>query len=1056
MKKKVSFLLIGLVLSVSLVILPKQNPIQAANEAEEKTEAAANNEAYWDGVTKDVSWYNIYSAEFTLHTAAQFAGLLQLVNTNAYTFLSIDTGGRQVIKLDQDLYLNSDELPTQNVWTPIGMGNMIGFEGILDGQGHTIHNLYLNDANSYVEYQGLIGWLDESGEVCNLTVNGTVSSGGNTSRALLVGYNKGTVKNCVVNGSIINTTAKSSTAGIVGYNAGTIESCTNYASITSNGQMFGGIAGYTKETTTILNCDNYGAINGSANYFGGVVGDSTGTSLKNCNNYGTISGTGNYVGGITGYATGALTISNCHNENEINVNGSYVGGIAGTSLVNVLITDCTNKNIVDGNKYVAGISGYTKGSIQNCINSGRINGTDQSVGGIVGYATETITLSNCHNENEVSSSNFYVGGIAGTALDKVTITGCTNSSSIIGNKYVSGITGYSKATIQNCLNSASVQAIDQSAGGIAGYSYGSINQCQNEGAIEGILFVGGITGVSGKNSQISQCENSGNVTGERSIGGIAGSQSENASLTNSKNTGNIDGKKHLGGITGAQSGQVSQCHNEGQISGSEQIFGGISGITMETALIEKSDNSGLIIGRSNNGGLVGSNRGTITQSYNTGTVNGNMTFGGIAAWNYGTIQGCYHIGTLESEGLKEDIRAGGIVGINLSEIKDCYVSGRFEMENALGNGQVGGIVGNTTYQFLGADDGSGTAYTSKEDYCYYNQDLIQLEPQKAVGALYSDMNTITPVEDQPFVKGLRTTQMAGGNALNHMTFSDPSIWSIYQGDDSNKFYFPQFGYLTPSISEDFPSQTYHRIAFSQGNDYQVSIMEGYDEDGLIIEGNPYQFRITPKNGYIQDNLTVKINGIVYQGEGEKRDLYTLYNVQEDLDIDITIHKLIPTITFPTSVELEWGKTLKQGKLFGSEGDGYFIFADPTILPAASGYFKMIFIPDNTTIYEQVEADVYVTLSQQPEGNKPEDEKPNDNKPEDEKPNENKPNDHVPPENVPDKNEDQSTSGGTVEKPNENVDTADPTQLLSVAALMTCSLLGLILIREKKIKKRTAK
>ncbi|MFQ9923528.1 MAG: hypothetical protein ACLRVU_08440 [Beduini sp.] len=1042
MKKKITFVFMGLVLLLSLVILPKQNPVQAVNVGEEKSSPAASNDAYWDGVTKDVSWYNVYSAEFTLHTAAQFAGLMQLVNTNAYSFLSINTGERQVVKLEQDLYLNSDELPTQNVWTPVGMGNMIGFEGILDGQGHTIHNLYLNDANPYVEYQGLIGWLNKEGEVRNLTVNGTVVSGGNVSRAILVGYNRGAVKNCTVKGSLVNTTAKSTTAGVVGYNEGTIESCINYASVTSNGQMLGGIAGYTKENTTILNCDNYGAIEGGANYFGGVIGDSTGTSLKNCNNYGTVSGTGNYAGGIVGYATSGLTISNCTNANDIKVNGFYIGGIAGTSLTNVVITDCINENTIDGKKYVAGVSGYTKGSLQNCVNSGLIIGTDQSVGGIAGYATGAITLSNCHNKNEVNSSNSYVGGIVGTSSDNVVVSDCTNGGLIIGDSYVAGIVGYSKGMIQNCFNFGTVDAFNQSVGGISGYSFGAITQCQNEGMIGGSLFVGGIAGVSGKNSRVDQCTNKGNITGERSIGGIVGTQSENAFLTNSKNLGNVDGKKTLGGIVGAQSGMVSQCHNEGQISGSEQIFGGISGSTMETARIEKSDNSGRIIGRSNNGGLVGSNRGTIIQSYNTGIVNGNMTFGGIAAWNYGTIQSCYHIGTLVSDGLKEDIRAGGIAGINLSEIRDCYVSGRFEMENALGNGQVGGIVGNTTYQFLGADDGSGTAYTSKEEYCYYNQDLIQKEPQTAVGALYSDMNTITPVEDQPFVKGLRTRQMAGGDALNHMTFSDPSIWSIYQGEDSNKFYFPQFGYLTPSLSDDFPSQTYHHLTYKQGNDYHIFIIEESDIEGLIIEGNHCQFKVTPKNGYIQDNLTVKVNGTVYQGEGEKRDLYTLYNVQNDLNIEVLVNPLIPTVTFPTSIELEWGKTLAQGQLSGNVGDGYFVFADPNFVPTASGYFKMLFIPKNTTIYEQVEANVYVTVSQQPDTG---------NKPEEEKPNENEPSESLPPEKVPEQNADQSVSQDPIEKSDEQVNTADPTPLLSLAAWLTCSLLGLILIREKKIR-----
>ncbi len=138
----------------------------------------------WDGVTYDTSWYNKDGKEFTLTTAAQVAGLIDLVG-GKYDKDKGNNGSGKIgfngvtINLGADIDLAGYE------WTPIGTrtfdyatvkdGDIKAFSGIFEGNGHTISNLKITDANVALletggkRQVGFIASLGANGAIKNVT-----------------------------------------------------------------------------------------------------------------------------------------------------------------------------------------------------------------------------------------------------------------------------------------------------------------------------------------------------------------------------------------------------------------------------------------------------------------------------------------------------------------------------------------------------------------------------------------------------------------------------------------------------------------------------------------------------------------------------------------------------------------------------------------------------------------------------------------------------------------------------------------------------------------------
>ena len=220
-------------------------------------------------------------------------------------------------------------------WIPIGNDNN-KWKGKMDGQAHTISNLYIKTAQNDV---GLFGYTDgatiqdlifDSAKVENVNTTGpqTMFTG------ILAGYAYAytnspahiqgikTTNNCTVIG-------QEYTGGILGGAKINLENCENRSSVKGTGNV-GGIAGNSSERN-IKRSTNYGTVENDGFITGGIIGYAYKTSIEDCANYGKITSTG--AGGIAGQTLGNSSVQNVFSYGDMtyaNGSGIIIGYVDGT------------------------------------------------------------------------------------------------------------------------------------------------------------------------------------------------------------------------------------------------------------------------------------------------------------------------------------------------------------------------------------------------------------------------------------------------------------------------------------------------------------------------------------------------------------------------------------------------------------------------------------------------------------------------------------------------------------------------------------------------------
>lgn len=186
-----------------------EEPTDEINTLEGEGENAVDAVTVWDG-TVDIGWYigHEKDTKFEISTAAQLAGLAQLVNGTAKdsdnkTIAAVTFSGKTII-LTEDINLNTDDVPASgNEWTPIGNSDN-SFNGIFDGDGHTVGGLYVPDTT---ECPGLFGMGGDDAVIRNLIVVGTICAGESAGDACvgvggICAASYGKVQNCGFYGTI--------------------------------------------------------------------------------------------------------------------------------------------------------------------------------------------------------------------------------------------------------------------------------------------------------------------------------------------------------------------------------------------------------------------------------------------------------------------------------------------------------------------------------------------------------------------------------------------------------------------------------------------------------------------------------------------------------------------------------------------------------------------------------------------------------------------------------------------------------------------------------------
>lgn len=357
------------------------------------------------------------------------------------------------------------------------------------------------------------------------------------------------------------------------------------------------------------------------------------TSFKNLTIEGSIRAA-TYTGDING---GTISCTN----------GAYdIAGFVGKPYGAIKFENCTNAAKVTGLRVISGIAGCSTETapleLIGCVNKGDItsyqmsdwkapSGTQElgnqkdyeyGTGGIIAYATSTITIESCINTGSITGGA-KIGGLVGrvtnknNGLTRLVINNSANTGSIWSFEYnpftptdnkkrganvwarAGGLVGevdyYTQAYIYASYNTGSVSAVGNLAGGIVG-------------------IIGTIPGAdSGEDkpgytqtkyaSIIAYCYNTGKITvGYKDYEGIPFKGS----------SGNNFNGSNAGGIVGTTGGvNISYCYNTGTIHAKGGVGGSLAWHTRNGGIV------GEITTHSTNGNLAAAN---ISNCYNTGLL----------------------------------------------------------------------------------------------------------------------------------------------------------------------------------------------------------------------------------------------------------------------------------------------------------------------------------------------------------------------------------------------------------------------------------------------------
>lgn len=230
------------------------------------------------------------------------------------------------------------------------------------------------------------------------------------------------IENITITINVSNVTTAGKIASIASVNKGVITNCKSSGTITTNkvseSVYLGGIA--AENFGTIQNSESSVAINMTTApqifYNGGIAAYNYANSfIDSCNNNGTLTistqSQGN-VGGIAGQNEG--TVNYCINNGKVDgaydaAEGAYYGGLVGY-LGQAKLTKSSNFGMVKGTN-IGGIVGYANGVISECQSQASLEG--QRVGGLV-CVQALGSIDDCVSINTITGKddNSVICGIA--------------------------------------------------------------------------------------------------------------------------------------------------------------------------------------------------------------------------------------------------------------------------------------------------------------------------------------------------------------------------------------------------------------------------------------------------------------------------------------------------------------------------------------------------------------------------------------------------------------------------------------------------------------------
>ena len=496
---------------------------------------------------------------------------------------------------------------------------------------------------------------------------------------------------------------------LVGENRGVVSGSYASSSVSGTGSV-GGLVGQNHTTGSIVNSYATGNVTGTGSV-GGLLGYNylPGSTVTNSYATGNVSGTSN-VGGLLGVNSNGATVSNSYAIGNV-TGGENAGGLVGDN--------------------------YWGSAITNSFASGRVTGAS-NVGGLVGaqeYGNPTISSSfwDINTSCATPPCNTGIGsndhpGVTGVGLTTAQMMTQASYPQSAGQWDFSNTWWMSEGNTRPFLrseysttitNAHQLQLMAASPG--TNYTLGRDIDMNELGRASGMWNVAtGFVPIGDPAKPFTGVfDGAGHVISDLVINrpnaayvGLFGYAATGSVLRDvGLNGGSVIGQVRVGGLVGENKGSITNSYSRGNVTGNDYVggllgsnaSGGSVGDSYATGTVSAGDNS-------NVGGLVGVNAGNVANAYSNGTVSAgaNSNAGGLVGQNAATTGNSYSTAAV-SGGAASSV--GGLVGGNGGSVTDSYSIGAVGGSGAYVGGLVGWLSGGGTIAnsySTGAVSGSGS------------------------------------------------------------------------------------------------------------------------------------------------------------------------------------------------------------------------------------------------------------------------------------------------------------------------------------------------------------
>jgi hypothetical protein len=533
-------------------------------------------QAIWNGAA-DTAWYSDSQTKFTITKPEQLAGFAKLVNNgNDFEDKTIKLGSNIMLN-DTANWQNWEKSPPANNWEPIGFyfhytdGECASFKGTFNGNGFVINGAYINNPDK--DQQGLFGFIRGSAAIKNLGIAASYINGKEEVGGLVGATDDGTIhscRNCCPEGK---------------KNIATIDNCYSKASVVGQKDV-GGLVG-RNDNAFITNSYSTALVAGCEGV-GGLVGMNTGMVI---NSYSKASVTGQRsVGGLIGDHNNNLIINNystafVKGQNE-------VGGLVGSSLYGRASNSYYDKEASGQSKSVHG-EGKTTAEMQSREFADNLSHSagPLSMNAWIYSAGKYPVLSN-RVDSSLSVKSFFESGegteaapyIINTAKQLENLSWLVNlgvDNWDMNFKLGQDIMLNDTANWRNWANNppanvwtpigTRIALFDGTFDG-SGYAvngiYADVNPEKHYYKLSQGLF--GVIGIGTvKNLGISASY----IKGHSYVGGLAG-ENEDGAISNSYFIGIVEGRSDVGGLVGLNDGTIINSYSASVVNGDRDRRGG--------------------------------------------------------------------------------------------------------------------------------------------------------------------------------------------------------------------------------------------------------------------------------------------------------------------------------------------------------------------------------------------------------------------------------------------------------------------------------------------------